>query len=48
MTTNGASITVGQVVGLIHDVPSIKEIIDGIITEATAIMQRLGKIGVGG
>lgn len=45
---SGAAITVGQVVGLVHDIPSIKEIIDGIITEATAIMQRLNKIGVGG
>lgn len=34
-----ASISVGQVVGLIHDVPSVKEIIDGIISEAERIVQ---------
>lgn len=42
-----ASITVGQVVGLIHDAPTIKEIIDGMISEAKVIMQRLGSIGIG-
>ncbi len=44
---SGASITVGQVVGLIHDTPSVKEIIDGIIGEATVIVQRLDKLGIG-
>lgn len=43
---SGASITVGQVVGLIHDAPSVKEIIDSIINGATAIMQRLDKMGL--
>ena len=43
-----ASITVGQAVGLIHDIPSIKEIIDNIIAEARPIMQRLQRMGVGG
>jgi nitronate monooxygenase len=43
---SGASITVGQVVGLIHDVPSVKEIIDSIINGATAIMQRLDNMGL--
>jgi len=37
---SGASISVGQVVGLIHDVPSVKEIIDGIISEAKLIIER--------
>jgi len=42
----GAPITVGQVVGLIHNVPTVKEIIDGIISEARSIMRRLGKMEV--
>ncbi len=43
---SGASISVGQVVGLIHDVPSVKEIIDGIISEAQFIVQRFHEIGI--
>ena len=43
---SGASISVGQVVGLIHDVPSVKEIIDGIISEAKLIVQRFHKMGI--
>jgi len=38
-----ALFTVGQVVGLVHDIPSVKEIIDGIISEARLIVQRLNK-----
>ena len=45
---SGASMTIGQVVGLVHDVPSVKEIIDGIISEARDIVQRLQKMGAGG
>ena len=45
---SGASISVGQVVGLIHDVPSIKEIIDGIISEAEGIVQRFRDLGIAG
>ncbi len=45
---SGASISVGQVVGLIDDVPRVKDIIDGIISEAETIIQRLQKIGIGG
>jgi NAD(P)H-dependent flavin oxidoreductase YrpB (nitropropane dioxygenase family) len=37
--TSGASISVGQVVGLIHEIPSVKEIIDGIIREAELIVK---------
>jgi nitronate monooxygenase len=33
----------GQVVGLIHDVPTMKEIVEGIIKGAMAIEQRLGR-----
>ncbi len=36
----------GQVVGLIHDIPTVKEIVDGIISEATVIGKRLSEIGV--
>lgn len=42
---SNALFTVGQVVGLVHDIPSVKEIIDGIITEASVIVQRLNRIG---
>ncbi len=31
----------GQVVGLVHDIPSVKELIDGIISEADKIINRL-------
>jgi NAD(P)H-dependent flavin oxidoreductase YrpB (nitropropane dioxygenase family) len=40
------TIACGQVVGLIHDIPSVKEIIDGIISGARLIGQRLSKIGI--
>jgi len=36
-----ALFTVGQVVGLVHDIPSVKDIIDGIISEAGGIVGRL-------
>jgi NAD(P)H-dependent flavin oxidoreductase YrpB (nitropropane dioxygenase family) len=36
----------GQVVGLIHEVPSVKEIIEGIISEARVIGQRLKDMGL--
>jgi NAD(P)H-dependent flavin oxidoreductase YrpB (nitropropane dioxygenase family) len=39
-----ALFTAGQVVGLVHDIPSVKEIIDGIISEASTIVQRLQDI----
>ena len=45
---SGAPIAVGQIVGLIQDYPTVKEIIDGITGEARAIMQRLTTIGVAG
>jgi len=40
---SSASISVGQVVGLIHEIPSVKEIIDGIISEAEQIVKRINK-----
>jgi NADH:quinone reductase (non-electrogenic) len=36
----------GQAVGLIHDQPTVKEIIDGIVSEAERIGQRLHKTGI--
>lgn len=36
----------GEVVGLIHDIPTIKELIDRIIGEAQAITQRLYDLGI--
>ncbi len=41
---NAGLVACGQVVGLIHDVPSVKEIIDGIINEARLISKRLGNM----
>ena len=38
---SNALFTVGQVVGLCRDIPSVKDIIDGIISEAGAIIKRL-------
>jgi NAD(P)H-dependent flavin oxidoreductase YrpB (nitropropane dioxygenase family) len=46
--TSEANITVGQGVGLIHDTPTVKEVIDGLVEGAKEIMQRLGKIGLNG
>jgi nitronate monooxygenase len=45
---NEANISVGQCVGLIREVPTVKEIIDGIIKDATVIMKRLQGIGISG
>jgi NAD(P)H-dependent flavin oxidoreductase YrpB (nitropropane dioxygenase family) len=36
----------GQVVGLIYEVPSVKEIIEGIVSEARVIGQRLSNMGL--
>jgi len=45
---SNSTISVGQAVGLIHDTPSVKEIIEGIISEAKLIVQRLHSAGIGG
>ena len=42
---SNALFTIGQVVGLVHEIPTVKEIIDGIISEASAIVQKLNRIG---
>lgn len=44
---NSATISLGQAVGLIHDIPSVQEIIDGIIDGAELIIQHLHNIGIG-
>jgi len=43
---NAATIACGQIVGLIHEMPTVREIIEGIINEARVIGQRLYKIGI--
>ena len=43
---NDAVIACGQVTGLIHEIPGVKEIIDGIINEARLIGQRLNRMGI--
>lgn len=42
-----ANISVGQCVGLIRDIPTVKQVIDGIIKDAKVIMKRLQTLGVG-
>ena len=41
-----AVMTVGQAVGLIHEIPSVREIIEGMISEAKLIGQRLYNMGI--
>jgi len=43
---NEGVIACGQAVGLIHEIPSVKEIIEGIISEAKLIIQRLNHLGI--
>jgi len=43
-----ANITVGQSVGMIHDTPTVKEVIDGMVSGAKLIMERLQKMGLAG
>ena len=44
--TNDSIIYCGQVVGLMHEIPTVKEIIDGIINEAKLLGERLRRTGV--
>jgi enoyl-[acyl-carrier protein] reductase II len=37
---------VGQVTGLIHDIPSVKELIDGIMSEAEGVLNRLNYLTI--
>ena len=41
-----ATVTCGQVVGLINEIPSVKEIIDDMVSGARQTAQRLRKIGI--
>jgi len=34
----------GQIVGLVHDIPTIKDIIDSIVSGAITIEKRLGRV----
>lgn len=43
-----ANVSVGQCVGLLREIPTVKEIIDGIITDSKAIIKRLNTLGVAG
>ena len=43
---NNATISIGQVVGLVNEIPSVREIIEGIVSEAKLIAQRLRNIGI--
>ena len=45
---DGGAIGCGQIIGIIHDILSAKEIIDSIINGVEPIMQRIQKIGIGG
>ena len=45
---SSAVVIAGQALGLIHDIPSAIELIDGIVSEAKVIVQRLHNIGIGG
>ncbi len=45
---NASTLASGQIVGLLRDVPSVKDIIDGIISDSGEIMKRLNTIGLGG
>jgi len=44
--TNDSLIYCGQAAGLIDDIPTVKEIIDGIISQAREVMGRLGEKGI--
>ena len=41
-----AVMTVGQVIGLMHEIPSVSEIIESMVSEAKLIGQRLHTIGI--
>ncbi len=45
---NAGIISCGEAVGLIHDIPTVKELIDRMVGEAKAISQRLHNLGIGG
>lgn len=46
--TSGSVLYCGEAVGLVHDIPTVKEIIERTIAEAQAVMQCLTKMGLAG
>jgi nitronate monooxygenase len=38
-----ALLACGQVVGLVRDIPTIKELVESIMSETTAVYEKLGK-----
>lgn len=44
---SSCTISAGQSLGLIHDVPTVKEIVDRIVQESEAVMQSLVRMGLG-
>jgi nitronate monooxygenase len=38
-----ALIPCGQVVGLVHDIPTVKELVESIMSETTAVYEQLGR-----
>jgi nitronate monooxygenase len=45
-TADEAMMPCGQVVGLIHNIPTVREIIEGMVNEAKLIGQRLNNMGI--
>jgi len=43
---NDAVIYAGQVVGLVNEIPSVREIIESMVSDAKLIVQRLRNIGI--
>lgn len=44
--TTAAIVTVGQSVGLVHDIPTVKELIDRLVSEADLVGKRLHNMGL--
>jgi NAD(P)H-dependent flavin oxidoreductase YrpB (nitropropane dioxygenase family) len=38
-----ALVPCGQIIGLVHDIPTVKELVEGIMSEVTAVYEQLGK-----
>jgi NAD(P)H-dependent flavin oxidoreductase YrpB (nitropropane dioxygenase family) len=44
--TDNGLLSVGQVIGLVHDIPTVKELIDRTIKEAQEVVSRIAALGV--
>jgi NAD(P)H-dependent flavin oxidoreductase YrpB (nitropropane dioxygenase family) len=44
--TDKGLLSVGQVIGLVHDIPSVKQLIDRIINEAEEVVSNIGAGGI--